>query len=82
MSDWKFKLEAEVKDSFSGFKGIVIGQSTFLTGCDRYLVDPCKLNSDGEPADALWFDEARLTGLPSIKPGGGPNPPVNRFKTI
>jgi hypothetical protein len=47
-----------VKDSFTGFIGIVTGHADYLTGCDQYLVQPPA--KDGEWKEGRWFDEKRL----------------------
>lgn len=57
---YKFKLGEGVKDIVTGFTGVVMGQSSFLTGCNQYGVSPTKLQKDGERFEWQWFDENRL----------------------
>lgn len=51
----KVKLGNEVQDKITGFKGIVIGRSIWLTGCDQVAVKP-KVDKDGNMKEAQWFD--------------------------
>ena len=52
-------LGRSVKDKVTGFKGIVVGYVTYLTGCNQCLVTP-PIKKDGTRADGEWFDEQRL----------------------
>lgn len=52
------KLGDKVKDSITGFEGIVIGVSTWITGCDQYCVAPKA--PKGDYKESVWFDEGRL----------------------
>jgi len=66
------KLGVQAKDKVTGFEGIVIGKSSWLTGCDTYgIAPPAK---DGEVKDARWFDEGRVVVL-------GPGVTVEEVKT-
>ena len=49
----------KARDKVSGFEGIVTGRSTFLTGCEQYLLCPT-VKEDGSFKDSLWFDVGRL----------------------
>ena len=55
----EIKLGDLVADSVSGFKGIAIGQSTFLYGCRRIGIQP-PIDKDGKLPEAHWFDEPQL----------------------
>lgn len=55
----KIKLGLEVKDKVTGFKGIVIGQTKWLTGCDQSIVK-AKAKADALPLDGQWFDDGQL----------------------
>lgn len=57
--DLEFKMGHPVKDRLTGFKGLVTGFCTYITGCDQYLVQPTG-KEDGTVADAKWLDVARL----------------------
>lgn len=54
-----FKFGCEVKDKITGFKGIVTGKCSYITGCEQYLVQPKGKKTDVKPK-ADWFDVARL----------------------
>jgi len=70
---FKIELGKKVKDSITGFNGIVTGKVEYITGCRQYLV--VGKSKDNKPADSLWFDEDRLLGNPIGKKAennGGP----------
>lgn len=54
-------LMSHVKDSITGFEGVITRAAQYLTGCDRYCVQPKKLNkTTGLPVEAAWFECWRL----------------------
>jgi len=55
----KIELGMKVKDRVTGFTGIAMCRSTFLTGCDRIGVQP-KAGKDGKMEDSRYFDEPSL----------------------
>lgn len=55
----EIRLGDEVRDLISGFVGIVVGRSQYLTRCDQYLVEP-PVGDDNKLPDAAWFDIHRL----------------------
>ena len=74
MEIFEIEMGEKVKDSITGFSGVVTARAEYITGCRQYTVTPkCK---GGKHADSYWFDEARL--LESVKksvskkPKGGP----------
>lgn len=56
----KIKLGDKVRDVYTKFTGIVVARSQWLHGCDRFLVEPEKLDKDGKLQEAQWFDEPRV----------------------
>jgi hypothetical protein len=69
-------LGLTVKDTITGFTGIVTGYVQYLTGCNQALVVP-KVGKDGRPIDGHWYDEQRLevdTKKKPIKIDNGSNP--------
>jgi hypothetical protein len=56
------QLGSKVRDRISGFTGIVVCRSTWVTGCVRIGVD-----AKGKADATAWFDEERL----DIVPGKG-----------
>jgi len=61
MKEFKYKLGSKVKDSITGFTGIVRVRSQYLTGCNNYGVQPISLKSDGSMSKWEYFDEDLLT---------------------
>ena len=76
---FKFKLGAKVKDSLTGFEGIVMARTEYYTGCNTYGILSPKLTKNEVPAEWVWIDEVLLTGNLKIAkktPGGSfPVPP-------
>jgi hypothetical protein len=60
------KFGVQAKDKVTGFVGTVIGHSSFMTGCDQYLLSP-PVDERGQWVESRWFDEARLNVLGSKK---------------
>lgn len=52
-------LGDKVKDKVSGFKGVVIGVTTWLHGCNRMIVQP-SVGKDGKLPDSATFDEPQV----------------------
>lgn len=53
------KLGDRVKDTISGFKGIMVSHAKHLHGCDTIGVKPEVLH-DGQPIECQWFDILRM----------------------
>jgi len=49
-----------VRDSITGFEGIVLGKSEYLFGCVRCLVQARDLDKDGNVKKGEWLDEGQL----------------------
>lgn len=62
MPEFKFNLGDEVKDTITGFPGVVICRSQWLNNCNTYTVQSKKLK-DGAPQTGQAFDEPQLTLL-------------------
>jgi len=52
-------LGDKVKDSITGFGGVVVVRAEYLQGCDRCGLQSLKLK-DGVPGEWVWFDEPQL----------------------
>lgn len=50
------KLGDLCRDRVSGFEGIVVVRSDYISGCSRIGLQP-KIGADGKLPDALHFDE-------------------------
>lgn len=59
-------LGDEVKDSITGFTGVVISRHEYLHGCMRLTVQPSTLK-DGKPIDCVTFDEPQLQVIKAKK---------------
>lgn len=53
------KLGKRAKDKITGFEGILTAHCEFITGCDRYCIQPTELK-DGRPIESMYFDEAQI----------------------
>ena len=74
-----------VKDTITGYEGIVIGRTEYLFGCVRALVQARHLDGartkGGKPHEGLWFDEPQLEVLKAgvvAKPSESVPPPASR----
>jgi hypothetical protein len=47
------------KDKITGFTGVLTSRCEFLTGCNRYCIQPRELK-DGKPIDGIYFDESQI----------------------
>jgi len=63
MKPFRFEVGVEVKDLVTGFKGIIVTRSQYLTGCNRYGVQSKKVPKEGKPADWVYFDEDQITEI-------------------
>ncbi len=52
----KINLGDEVRDIVTGFKGVAVGRTTWLSGCDRITIQPKGVNKDGKVYEACSFD--------------------------
>ena len=68
------KLGDKVKDTITPFKGIVVGISKWINGCDRVSVQSTKLR-EGKPQEVENFDITQLKLVKSKKK------PVKKRKT-
>lgn len=53
------ELGKEGKDKITGFSGVLTSWCEFLTGCNRYCIQPTELK-DGRPIEGIYFDEAQI----------------------
>lgn len=54
--DFRFQRGEFVRDKITGFAGVVISRLDSITGCDRYAVQPDRLDN-GKMIDSLWIDD-------------------------
>lgn len=55
----KIELGDEVIHKHTGFKGVAVSRTTYLSGCDRITIQP-KVRKDGSFLDSLSFDEPEI----------------------
>lgn len=72
-----------VKDTITGFQGVVIARTDWLNGCVRLTIQPRKLESgkmvDSQTIDVEQLQLVKAKKIPRSSPGGGPMPgPVRR----
>lgn len=84
---FKFENGDEVKDSITGFKGVVVARTEWLNGCIRYVIQSRKRSKEGKPVDDT-IDEQQLSLLHPPKPvkikkerPGGPFKDTSKFNT-
>ena len=56
---FKFKQGETVRDLVTGFKGIVVARTDYISGCNRYQLQP-KVGADGKFPDSVTIDEPAL----------------------
>jgi len=59
MVKFEHELGVKAKDKITGFKGVITARVEFLTGCNRYCVQPTTLQ-DNQPIEGIYFDEEQL----------------------
>tara|TARA_R110002126_G_scaffold110951_3_gene248693 strand:+ start:1001 stop:1255 length:255 start_codon:yes stop_codon:yes gene_type:complete len=74
----EIELGQSAKCKITGFEGIIIARSIWLTGCDQYCIKP-KVDKEGKANEGLWVDEGAVViigpginseEVKSKKPGG------------
>lgn len=87
MQIFKHELGKEAKDIVTGFKGIIVARTQWLTGCPRYAIQP-KISKDGKVDDNRTFDENQIEiiGKGVVIPqtqkrreDGGPQPDAQKY---
>lgn len=56
MTKFKHELGKLGKDKITNFQGIIISRCEYLTGCNRYGIQPIELQN-GTLVDSVYFDE-------------------------
>jgi len=74
------ELGDKVKDTVTGFEGIVVAETKWLNGCVRFGVQSDKLK-DGLPTEPQWVDEHQLKVLSKGKAKQGPRDPGGPIPT-
>lgn len=82
---FKFECKEKVKDTVTGFVGIVAARIEWMNGCVRYVVLSNKRTNEGKEIEAT-IDEQQLVSMEKPKKGekrdtGGPFPTPRKFST-
>lgn len=64
---FKFDHGEVLKDKISGYRGVVLGRTDYLTDCVHYGLCQQKITKDGDPDKWKWFDETRLVRVKGAK---------------
>ena len=56
----KFEHGLPAVDKLTGFSGIITGHADYITGCDKYLLQPKLGAGEKEYPEGVWIDEGRL----------------------
>jgi hypothetical protein len=56
----RVSLGDEVRDTVTGFKGIVVCRIEWFNGCWRIGVQSKKMKTDGVPSDIVYFDDTQM----------------------
>jgi hypothetical protein len=63
---FKFKQGETLRDKVTGFTGIVVGRTDYISGCNRYSLQP-KVGDDGKLPDMIIIDEPALERLDVLR---------------
>jgi hypothetical protein len=62
------KLGERVRDTITGFRGVVIARAEHLHDTPSVRVAPQGLSGNGHPIDPCWFSESRMELDPEPPP--------------
>lgn len=84
--EFKFELGDKVKDTMTGFKGIIVYRTQWIHNCNVYGVKSQELK-DGMPRDNAQFDEPQLElvkekVIEKSRETGGPCESMNQSNRI
>lgn len=63
----RIEMGDKVRDNITGFIGVVIGKTQYITGCNQVLVQPPIKQEDGSFVEGRWIDEERLEVVEKAK---------------
>ena len=84
--EFKFELGEQVKDTITGFQGVIIAKTKWLNGCVRYGIQSKKRTAEGKSIEDT-IDEQQLVSIEKPKKvksrnPGGPMPSIKQFNTV
>jgi hypothetical protein len=80
----KIEFGKSYRELITGISGIAVGLCTYITGCDKVLIQPKVKDGENTCPDSYWFDVTRVVELLDKKvvipetdepPGGDMLPP-------
>ncbi len=86
MSAFKYDLGEVLKDRITGFEGVAVARTQYMTGCNRYSLQSQELK-DGKPREWEAFDEDMLVPsgekkeVPVRQTGGPPKRELSRYRS-
>lgn len=82
----RIELGSTCRDIITGFEGVVIARTEWLTGCARVTLQPRALH-EGKPVESQCFDEAQVDVIDTQErlvfppnEDGGPRPAPSRHR--
>jgi len=66
LNDFLYNCGDEVKDSVTGYSGVILCRTQWLHNCNVYGLRSKKLK-DGKPTDLQYFDEPQLKLVKEVK---------------
>lgn len=81
----KIELGDEVRDTVTGFKGVAVARTIWISGCPRINVQPKGVDKDGKIFETNSFDENMLEVVKAKKlkepdrTKGGPRATLKQF---
>ena len=66
-SDTTLSMGDKVKDTITGFKGMIVARCQYINGCDQCLVKP-GVDDDGKMLAGEWIDDQQLKQQTKRKP--------------
>lgn len=62
MENFKIALESKVKDTVTGFTGIVTGRTQYVNSGNSYCLEG-HVTDPGQKPPVMWIEEYRLTAV-------------------
>lgn len=57
---------ATARDIITGFRGVVVGKTQYISGCDQVLLSP-RVAEGSNKCDPCWFDAQRIEVDPAVE---------------
>jgi len=63
---FKFKQGETLRDIVTGFTGVVVSRTDYISGCNNYRLQP-RVGEDGKLAEAVYVDEPALERMDVLR---------------